>query len=369
MESYDFWDEESAKIVRETNEGHRKKWKSSSYQGNLLSKTGKKIPVLLSGTSLPDGGTIGIMTDLSELKKNEKKALTLARAIEHSHDAVVLFDDQWNIISWNAGAEKTFGYSREEVMDKNIEFILLDPSHLSYTVQPFLQTEIQTKHKNQTLVYVDATVTRVESGKWDTHSYILIARNIGQQIQLQNETLIRYEKMQQAYNEFWIIRRRMDYVFELVEVMNKKWQILADVWDFIISSLIMLTHANGGILRIVKGDVLEALSSFGLGAWWAGKKNVPYKKALAYKAFLKGENVKILDISLSPDYLTKTLAMKNNFSSLFAMPLVFRWEFIGSISLYIHSQRDFHIFENNFLPKYKQVIEIALGSFLKEPSK
>jgi PAS domain S-box-containing protein len=43
-ESYEFWDSESAKTVREVNLSKRKKGISSSYEGNLLTKSGKKIP-------------------------------------------------------------------------------------------------------------------------------------------------------------------------------------------------------------------------------------------------------------------------------------------------------------------------------------
>ena len=71
-DSYEFWDEESKRIIRDVNLSKRKKGVSSSYEGTMLTKTGKKIPVLVSGTPLPGGGTIGIITDLSELKKKEE---------------------------------------------------------------------------------------------------------------------------------------------------------------------------------------------------------------------------------------------------------------------------------------------------------
>ncbi len=66
-ESYDFWDEESIETVKKNNK-IRKKWKSSKYEWVLKAKDGKLIPVLLSGASIPGGGTVWIMTDLSEIK-------------------------------------------------------------------------------------------------------------------------------------------------------------------------------------------------------------------------------------------------------------------------------------------------------------
>ncbi len=57
-ESYDFWDPESSKTVKKTNQNERKSGRASSYEGNLLTKNGKNVPVLLSGAPLPNGGTV-----------------------------------------------------------------------------------------------------------------------------------------------------------------------------------------------------------------------------------------------------------------------------------------------------------------------
>jgi len=91
LESYNFWDEESRNIVKQENK-KRKKEKSSSYEGKLLTKTGEKIPVFINGTYLPDGGTIGIMTDLRELKKIDKKRRELESIINSSHTMTFIWD-------------------------------------------------------------------------------------------------------------------------------------------------------------------------------------------------------------------------------------------------------------------------------------
>ena len=70
--SYDFCTSESAEIIKENNKKYREKGLSSSYEIELLTKSGKTIPVRLNGTPLPDGGTVGIMEDLREIKKKEK---------------------------------------------------------------------------------------------------------------------------------------------------------------------------------------------------------------------------------------------------------------------------------------------------------
>lgn len=78
-ESYVFRDEESSKIVFNNNL-LRKTGEASKYEGVLKAKDGTLIPVLCSGTPIPWWGTVGIMTDLREVKtliqaKEELKAL------------------------------------------------------------------------------------------------------------------------------------------------------------------------------------------------------------------------------------------------------------------------------------------------------
>lgn len=66
-ESYDFRDEESSKTVANNNE-IRKEWEASKYEWVLKAKDGTLIPVLCSGTPIPGGWTVWIMTDLREMK-------------------------------------------------------------------------------------------------------------------------------------------------------------------------------------------------------------------------------------------------------------------------------------------------------------
>jgi len=94
--------------VRNTNTLKRKKGESSSYEGNLVTKSGKIIPVMTNGTPLPDGGTIGIMTDLREIKAKEENEKILFNAVQYSTDAIIICDKDGNISSWNKGAHIIF---------------------------------------------------------------------------------------------------------------------------------------------------------------------------------------------------------------------------------------------------------------------
>ncbi len=66
-ESYIFWDEEGKKTVQANNK-LRQQGLKSKYEGNVVTKHGDSIPVLLSGTPLRNGGTAAMMTDLREIR-------------------------------------------------------------------------------------------------------------------------------------------------------------------------------------------------------------------------------------------------------------------------------------------------------------
>lgn len=90
QESYIFWDEESANTVRKNNE-IRKHGDTSQYEGVLKSKTGELVPVFLSGTPIPSGGTVGIITDLREINtlKRVEEELTKLNSLKDDFIALV----------------------------------------------------------------------------------------------------------------------------------------------------------------------------------------------------------------------------------------------------------------------------------------
>jgi PAS domain S-box-containing protein len=73
-------------------------------------------------------GAVNCFQDVTERKHAENAALRLAAIVESSYDAIVGKGLDGIITSWNAGAERTFGYAAEEIIDKSIA-ILIPPDH------------------------------------------------------------------------------------------------------------------------------------------------------------------------------------------------------------------------------------------------
>lgn len=369
-ESYEFWDLESAKRVRQVNTAERRKGVASSYEGTLVSKSGKKIPVLLSGTPLPDGSTIGIMTDLRKLKESERQEKLLGSALQHALDAIVILDADGTIRSWNKGAKIAFGHSSATIIGRCIDE-LFPLEHVSELLKESGRThnvELKGRHKGGSVLTLSATLTSVDD---DTSApvWLFIGRNISSQRLFEEELATRYEKLREAYNKFGIARRQMDYVFELLDLCigRENPQLVA---DFIVNSVVMLTRIDACSLRRYdpSRQTLTMLSSFGMSDDWKGKKVLKYSDSVVKRAFAKRTPLKVVDIAADPSYHSKNLARKSNFTSMLSIPLIFRDELLGSLSLYTGPDKRLEIFENDFIEKYAQAVSLVLHSITPDPA-
>ncbi|MFT7878964.1 MAG: EAL domain-containing protein [Sulfurimonas sp.] len=99
----------------------------------LRHKDGHWVWVLVRGKTLcnKEGQPvrlIGTMTDITEQKMLQLKSLEQTLIIEQMSEGVIQTDLEGYIISWNSSAEKIYGYSEKEMVDKHISTIF-DPEH------------------------------------------------------------------------------------------------------------------------------------------------------------------------------------------------------------------------------------------------
>ena len=131
-------------------------------------------------------GVFASARDISERKKSEQEIQRLANVVESSDDAIITKSLKGDILSWNKGAEKTYGYSANEVLGKNIS--LLEPPELKGEIEKYTDKIKEKKRishyetmrlkKNGELINVSVTLSPVfdTSGKFIAVS--AIARDI-----------------------------------------------------------------------------------------------------------------------------------------------------------------------------------------------
>ena len=161
------------------------------YALEIKHKNGHITPVLYNASVYKDDSdnVIGVFAsarDISERKKAEQEIQRLANVVESSDDAIITKSLKGDILSWNKGAEKTYGYSANEVLGKNIS--LLEPPELKGEIEKYTNKIKEKKRishyetlrlkKNGELINVSVTLSPVfdTSGKFIAIS--AIARDI-----------------------------------------------------------------------------------------------------------------------------------------------------------------------------------------------
>ncbi len=92
-------------------------WKGRN-KNNQIIWLNIRTSVLLDAENKPIG-LLGVAKDVTERKKQEIYRLQLASIVESSSDAIESMDVEGNILSWNKGAEKVYGYRADEIIGEN----------------------------------------------------------------------------------------------------------------------------------------------------------------------------------------------------------------------------------------------------------
>ncbi|MCD1295225.1 hypothetical protein CUJ83_09465 [Methanocella sp. CWC-04] len=136
-----------------------------------------------------DGTTIGVMLimyDVTKEKRDEEARMMLSTIVEFSHDAIIGENLDGMILSWNSGAEKLFGYSKEEILGRSLT-ILLPPNRIDEVPKVHekikhgelvdnFETERMTKDGN--IIKVSLTMSPVK----DTSGNVIGASSIARKV-------------------------------------------------------------------------------------------------------------------------------------------------------------------------------------------
>ncbi|HSD82408.1 MAG TPA: PAS domain S-box protein, partial [Anaerolineae bacterium] len=112
-----------ASVTRSDQIGH------VQYEAHMIRRDGSKFPVQVDLVSVRgDHGDllyrVATTQDISERKKAEQEIAYQANILAQVNDAVIASDENFIIKSWNAAAERTYGWKAEEVVGHLAEKIL-----------------------------------------------------------------------------------------------------------------------------------------------------------------------------------------------------------------------------------------------------
>ncbi|MBI5753913.1 PAS domain S-box protein [Candidatus Peregrinibacteria bacterium] len=370
-----FFDEEGKKIIQKHHE-MRSLGKSSQYEANMTSKDGKIIPLLISGTPAKSGGTMGIFTNLTRLKRLSRQEKMTRQILKFSTEAIVILDQNREITLWSNGARQIFGYAEDEILNKNIGLVipeeeiesnkkLLDDVWEKGHIQN-IETRRQTKSGE--VIDVLVSVTKVLDEKDHLIGYLVIYRDITQQKRISTELQKRFETIQDAYKELGLQRRHLDYLYEIVDCAIDPNSSLANLEKLIVSALCLLTKCDGAVLRTYdeQKKLLKLSSCFGVSQKWLNKNQIKFENSLAQEAFANKRPIIVDDIDTNPKHQGLKLLKSHNFKAMVLIALAINKKILGSISLYATDASKFRMIETDFLEKVG--CQCAISLFAKKYS-
>ena len=134
-------------------------------------------------------GAINVLVDVTAGKRAELAAARLAAIVKSSDDAIISKNLDGTVTSWNAGAERIFGYTAEEIIGRSIRVII--PPDRQYEEDEVLSRvrkgeyveHFQTvrRRKDGSLVDISLSVSPIRNSSGEIVGASKIARDISEQ--------------------------------------------------------------------------------------------------------------------------------------------------------------------------------------------
>lgn len=243
-------------------------------------KDGSRLPIeiSLSQVSTNAGGRIiACIVDITQRRRAEEMRMEAERAnsrlaaiVEFSRDAMIGMDMNGTVTTWNAGAERLFGYAREEMTGAEI-FVLTPPDRIQEQREipesirlgvpiEYLETRYLTKSGESIDVSVTVSPIRDAAGKVIGASQV--ARDISKRKRAEAELARRTEELgrsnrdleQFAYVASHDLNEPLRAVAGSLELLNRRYAGRLDE-----KASEYISHAIGGAGRMQKliADLLE----------------------------------------------------------------------------------------------------------------
>jgi diguanylate cyclase (GGDEF)-like protein/PAS domain S-box-containing protein len=187
-----------------------------------VAKDGRLVDVQMTVSAIPDaaGGVARIayiFRDVTERKRNEAERTQLAAIVEDSNDAIISRRLDGTVTSWNAGAERMFGYSASEAIGRPIEALILPPERRARVAQNIERVrrgeaiapyETQRITKDGRVIDILSSVSPIRNAAGDVTGASIILHDISELKRAEAE-LVRLAAIVESTNDA-IISRALD---------------------------------------------------------------------------------------------------------------------------------------------------------------
>ena len=131
-------------------------------------------------------GALHVLIDLTDRNLSEANTQRLAAIVESSEDAIISKQLDGTIMSWNAGAERLFGYAPKEIIGRSVLTLIPEDRHEEETEivnrirrgEPIEHFETKRRHKSGRLLDISLTVSPIKRSDGVIVGASKIARDI-----------------------------------------------------------------------------------------------------------------------------------------------------------------------------------------------
>ena len=176
---------------------------------------------------------LGMLMDISSKKKSEETQRFLTYLLEQTGDGIVVADLEGNIVQWNKGAEKIFGYKAEEILGKPGKILdtdqgqgQVDEKRRALTEDgATLHYEALRKGKDGRLIQLDVSSTQLKDESGRLVGYSAIYRDITEKLKAQVARVAAEEKVRESEDKYRKIFENVQDVFYQVDNEGKVLEV------------------------------------------------------------------------------------------------------------------------------------------------
>jgi PAS domain S-box-containing protein/putative nucleotidyltransferase with HDIG domain len=256
-----------------------------------------------------------------------------ARLLRHINDAVIATDNQFRITAWNRAAERIYGWTAAEVMNRSADEVLkfglsreqlTKAQELLKNMSSFRSERIHAR-KNGQLIYVEEDTIALADEQGKITGYVSVNRDITErklaeiQIQRQLEQLSALRNIDQA------IISNINLHFTLNTILSEvRKQLQVDAADIFL--------LNSG------GDMLEYAAGQGFRTRSMETGPIPVGESLAGRAVMERHTVMIENLNEHPNapFLATAWAAEN-FIFYCGVPLMTKASIQGTLEIFHRS--------------------------------
>lgn len=148
-------------------------------------------------------GAVNMLVDIGDRKRADDYAQRLSAIVESSDDAIISKDLDGVIMSWNAGAERIFGYTAEEAVGKPVTILIPEerfdeePEILGRIRRgvPINHYETIRRRKDGSLIDVSLSVSPIHNDEGRVVGASKIARDITEQKRMREQQVLLLNEM------------------------------------------------------------------------------------------------------------------------------------------------------------------------------